>query len=123
MIPVALILFFGLLAVGVLVLGLARSASLRYDETRTQLHQHPSDTLAYDVPDGQDPADVIVALTGAGYTAVEDLTAGTCRVLVQCPHSRHVDRSRVRAVIERVCATGTIAGGPPTHAVHFVDES
>jgi hypothetical protein len=121
MIPIALIISVGLLVLAVLVLVLARSGSQEYDATRRQLHEHPADTLAYDVPNGQDPADVIVALTHAGYTAVEDSTAH--RVLVWCPHGRPVDRPRVRSVIEQVCASGPIRDDVHAAQVRFVDET
>ena len=115
MIPVALIVFFGLLALSILVLVLLRSASLDYEDTRSRLLQPGAETLAYDVPDGQDPAEVIVALNRAGYTAVEDGDA--YRVLVRCPHGRDNDRARVRSTIEQ-------AGGSAEHihVVRFADE-
>ena len=55
MIAVVLIVFFGLLAVSILVLVLLRSASLEH-ESRAQLLRLGAETLAYDVPEGQDPA-------------------------------------------------------------------
>ena len=85
MIAVVLIVFFGLLAVSILVLVLLRSASLEH-ESRAQLLRLGAETLAYDVPEGQDPADVIVVLNRAGYTAIEDGAA--YRVLVHCQQGR-----------------------------------
>lgn len=123
MIPVALMVSVGLLVLAMIILYLARSGSLDYERTRTQLRQPAAETLAYDVPEGQDPADVIVALTHAGYPAVEDLAGGTYQVLVHCPHGRQGDRSRVREVIERVCASGAIGHDQHAHAVRFADES
>lgn len=122
MIPMALIIFFGFLVLGVLVLVLARSGSLDYEKTRARLHESATETLAYDVPEGQDPADVIVGLTRAGYPSVEDLAAGTCRVLVHCPHGRTGDRPRIRSVIEQVCASGALRDDVHVAAVRFADE-
>jgi hypothetical protein len=112
---VVLIIFVGLFALGVLALVLSRSASLDYEAVRTRLHQPGVETLAYDVPDGQDPAAVIVALGRAGYTAVEDVDGTTRQVLVSCPQGRLEARPRVRSVLEGV--------GVPGHAeVRFADE-
>ena len=120
MIPLALIVFFGVLAVSILVLVLLRSASLDSEHTRGQLLRLGAETLAYEVPNGQDPADVIVALNRAGYTAIEDGDA--YRVLVHCPHGRGNDRPEVRSVIERVCASGGIARADHIETVRFADE-
>ena len=106
MIPVALIVFFGLMALSILALVLLRSASLDHEDTRARLLQPGAETLAYDVPDGQDPAEVIVALNRAGYKALEDGDA--YQVLVQCPHGRGNDRPRVRSAIEQAGASGGI---------------
>jgi hypothetical protein len=115
MIGVALVLFIGVLGLSVLVLAITRSQSLDYERTRTRLHQPGSQTLTYDIPDGQDPADVIVALGHAGYPAVEDSGHGHHQVLVFCPDGRLGDRPRVRAVIAQVRAPGSAR-------VRFVDE-
>ena len=120
MIAVVLIVFFGLLAVSILVLVLLRSASLEHDETRAQLLRLGAETLAYDVPEGQDPADVIVVLNRAGYTAIEDGAA--YRVLVHCPQGRGNDRPRVRSIIEHVCASGGLARAEHIQVVRFTDE-
>jgi hypothetical protein len=115
MIGVAVIVFVGLFVMSVLVLTLSRSASLDYQAVRTRLRQPGAETLAYDVPDGQDAAELIVALGHAGYTAIEDDDAGTHRVLVFCPGGRQDARSRVRAVLE-----GAGVRGPST--IRFADE-
>lgn len=107
-----------LVAVGALTLGalwLARTSSLEYTQVRDRLHRPDAQLLAYDVPDGQDPSEVVVALHHAGYTSVEDLANGGRRVLVQCPGGRQRARACVRAVIEAVGFTSR-AG------VRFADE-
>jgi hypothetical protein len=115
MIGVALILFAGTIALTALALVLVRSMSLDSEAQRTRLHQPGAETLAYDVPDGQDPADVIAALGGSGYPAVEDEGAGRHQVLVFCPDGRFSDRPRVRALIQG-------AGLPGSRPVTFADE-
>ena len=120
MIPVALMFFFGFLVLGVTLLVFARSVSLDYEETRARVLQPDAETLVYDVADGQDPADVIVALTRAGYTAIEDATAG--RVLVHCPRGRTGDRPDVRLVLEQVCASGAFSSRAGSDPVTFTDE-
>lgn len=116
MIGVALILFAGSLALGVLALGLVRSMSLDSEAERTRLHQPGAETLTYDVPDGQDPADVIATLGGSGYPAVEDAAEGRHQVLVLCPEGRLSDRPRVRALIQGAA----VPGATP---VTFADET
>ena len=78
MIPVALIVFFGLMALSILALVLLRSASLDHEDTRARLLQPGAETLAYDIPDGQDPAEVIVALNRAGYKPSRTGTPTRC---------------------------------------------
>ncbi len=120
MIPVALIVFFGLTALSILVLLLLRSASRDHEDTRARLLQPGAETLAYDIPDGQDPAEVIVALNRAGYKALEDGDA--YQVLVQCPHGRVNDLPRVQAAIEQAGASGGIGIAEHLHVVRFADE-
>src|SRR6476620_2313186 len=100
MIAIAFMLFVAVLAVSVGALVMARSASLGYERTQVRLHEPTTETLVYDVPNGQDPVRVTVALARAGFTAVEDTAVGGCQVLVECPHGLDDDRARVRAVIE-----------------------
>lgn len=121
MIAVGFMMFVGFLAVGVIALVIARSASLDYVKTRDRLHEPGAETLMYEVPNGRDPVELNVALAHAGFTSVEDIARSTCQVLVDCPHGRVEDRSRVRAVIEQVYPA-VAAGGGRVDAVQFVDE-
>jgi hypothetical protein len=113
MIGVALIVFLGIFALSVLVLVLSRSASRDYEAVRTRLHQPGAETLSYDVPNGQDVAELIVALDRAGYPAVEETGGTRHQVLVSCPHGRDQARPYVRAVL------GGIGGSTK---VRFIDE-
>jgi hypothetical protein len=122
MIAIAVMMFVGFLAVGVMALVIARSATLDYEKTQDRLHEPGAETLVFEVPNGQDPVELIVALGHAGFTSVEDVAGGTCQVLVDCPHGRLEDRSRVRAVIEQIYPSGLTRGGARVEAVQFADE-
>ena len=113
MIPVALIVAFGLLLLTLGILWLARSTSLSYADERARLTGDGSQTLAYDVLEGVDPATVVAALGAAGYHAVEDDAHTSHRILVGCPSGRSRDREPVRAAIQ----TAVIG-----RVVRFVDE-
>jgi hypothetical protein len=90
------------------------------DEARTEarLHSPETHTVAYAVPEGQDPVFVMAALKHAGFTVVEDLSEGQERLLVQCAES---DRGRVREVIEHVHRTA-YDGAEVAEHVSFEDE-
>ena len=113
MVPVLLIVAVGVAMMALVLLWLARSASLEYAATRDRLTLAGSDTLSYDVPNGQDPADILIALRQAGYESVEDTVHGLHRVLVACPG--HRDRDHIRSVIASVTAQAGVA-------VRFGDE-
>ena len=86
-------------------------------------------TLRYDVPEGQDPAAVLVSLSRAGFEAVAD--PGNAHALtIRCPLGPE-QREEVRLVLERETANtlqgqeqGSEGDPPPPAAdrVHFADE-
>src|SRR5262245_47984456 len=115
-------MLLGFLAVGGVVLVIARSASLDYQRTQDRLHEPGAETLVYDVPDGQDSVELTVALDRAGFIAVEDTARGKCRVLVECPRGRLEDRSRVRAVLQQVRSSGLVGDDSTVRTVQFADE-
>jgi hypothetical protein len=82
-----------------------------------------TETLHYRVPDGQDPAVLIAALSHAGYTSALDEAHGDAYVAVDCPAGRDRERARVRAVIGD--ADGTSLEGPEftPDAITFDDEN
>jgi hypothetical protein len=97
----------GVLAVGVAVLLVVMSIGLgrwSANEARKDaaLHAPDAHTVTYVVPDGEDPVDVIAALTHAGFTSVEDHRGLHDKVLVACEAE---DRERVRDVITHVQAS------------------
>ncbi|HLN79177.1 MAG TPA: hypothetical protein VK204_19185 [Nocardioidaceae bacterium] len=116
---------FGMLLVGVVVLSVALMLALRrwtLDEARTEtrLHQPGAHTVVYAVPNGQDPAILMAALSREGFTAVSDTEGGQERLLVECPDEH--DRAQVRSIIEHVDRAGF--DGPEMHVSHvsFEDE-
>jgi len=119
MIAIAFMMLVGFFGLVVAALAITRSVTLDYEKRRARLHQPGAETLVYDVPHGRDPVEVTTALALAGFATVEDIEEGTRRVLVDCPHGRGADRTRVRAVIEQVNSS---APSGPGHAVRFLDE-
>jgi hypothetical protein len=115
MIPVALIIVFGGLMLSLLVLWLARSASVEYSGARERLLGPGAEMLAYDLPHGQDPARLAAALRSAGFLAIEEGAGTVHRILVGCPSGRFRDRGPERAVIAAV-------DGVRSDRVRFSDE-
>jgi hypothetical protein len=119
MIAMGFVMLVGLLAVGVVLLAVARAASMEYERTVRRLREPISETLVYEVPNGQDSVPLTIALRQAGFTAVEDFADGVRVVLVECPHGRVGDRPRVRAVIEQFLSPALTR---PGEEVRFADE-
>ena len=116
---------FGMLLVGVVALSVALMWAMRrwtLDEARTEarLHQPGAHTVTYAVPNGQDPAILMAALSRAGFTSVSDIEGGRERLLVEYHDER--DRAQVRSIIEHVDRAGF--DGPEMHVGHvsFEDE-
>jgi hypothetical protein len=122
MFAIVLLLFVGLLVAAAVLLVAWRAATLDLQRTEDRLHDPGTETLAYDVPEGQDPVVLTAALNHGGFESVEDTAEGMRRIIVDCPHGRLADRSRVRALIEHVHTTGLsgVEMRPPT--VQFADE-
>jgi len=100
-----------------LILG-ARRWGMAEAAVDARLHSASAHTVAYVVPEGQDPALVRVALSHAGFVTVLD-RGGDQRLLVECEESR---REQVRQVIEAIDEPELT--GAEVHAGHvrFVDE-
>jgi hypothetical protein len=116
LVPVVIVLV--LLAVGlVLVKRLGREGDQRRDEVMTASH-----TLRYDVPAGQDPAAVLVALSRHGFEAVAD-PDDVHALVIMCPLGS-AQREEVRVVLENE-ATQTLDEQDdhvPAGPVRFLDE-
>lgn len=123
MFAIALLMVLGVLALGAIVLIAFRSWDIDLERTETRLHAADSEVLAYDVPPGQDPAVLTVALARAGFVAVPDTVGAVERVLVECPRGRDLDRQTIREVLQRVHRSGLTGVELPVGRVAFEDES
>ena len=111
---VAFVILVAILALSVVLLAHVRS-SLRGTAPSWSTAELELELIVYDVPQDQDPVDVIQALSRAGYVAVRDTVHGAPRVLVFSsgdPETRLV----IRAVI------GAVAS-PASNGVRFTDEA
>lgn len=93
-----------------------RTLTRGHEATAGHLHQPEVETLRWVVPDGQDAAPVLAALSMEGFEAVHEGNT----VLVGCPDGTEEDRWRVRQIIEN--ADVTLEGDPGRRAVRFSDE-
>lgn len=107
-----------LLIVGAVMLSrLGRNRAERHEEVTSARH-----TLRYDVPAGQDPAAVLVALSRGGFEAVAD-PVDQHRLTIMCPLGPQ-QREEVRVVLENEAGQTLdpqdehVPGGP----VRFADE-
>lgn len=110
--------------VGLIVVGVVVSLGLRtwtLGQARTEAHLLSPDThtVGYVVPEGQDPAVLMAAVTGADYTAMVDTTGGTERLLVEC--EAHA-RDELRRVLESVHSPAWDGSDARVEHVVFDDE-
>ncbi len=109
----------GLVVVGVVVsLGL-RTWTLGQARTEARLLSPDTHTVGYVVPEGQDPAVLMAAVTTAGYTAIVDTSGGTERLLVECDEHARGD---VRRVLEGVHSTAWDGSDSRVEHIVFDDE-
>lgn len=95
-----------------------RAEQAREDE----LGRRVRDVLAYEVPDGQDPAAVLSALAAAGLPAAPALRHGHRVVLIDEQGRRDsVVRRQARRVIA-AAPLNTLGDPAPPHEVVFLDE-
>jgi hypothetical protein len=107
-----------LLVVGAMMLSrLGKDRAARREQITSAPH-----TLRYDVPDGQDPSAVLVALSRGGFEATSD-PGNTHAVTIMLPLGRK-QREEVRVIIENEAGQtldpqdDVVPGGP----VRFTDE-
>jgi hypothetical protein len=87
-----------------------------------ELASRDRDVLAYEVPDGQDPSAILVALKAAGIAAAPALRHGHRLVLIDERGQRDsVVRRRARRVIAQA-PLNTLGDPAPVHEVWFLDE-
>lgn len=87
--------------------------------TEARLLSPETHTVGYVVPEGQDPAVLMAAISSAGFEAIVDTAGRAERVLIACDDG---DRGRVRAVLEDVHRTGFDGAAMRVEHVVFDDE-
>lgn len=117
-------ILFPIIFTAVVILSVVVALALRSwgrEEARVEalLDSPATHTIAYVVPDGQDPAILVAALHRAGFEARAHLEGGVEVLRVACAEVR---RAEVRSIIEHVESTGF--DGAPMHVAHarFVDD-
>lgn len=117
---VAIAIFLLALIAGMVILAVGLRNWGRNDaRTEARLRSPDTHTVAYVVPDGQDPAILMAALAGAGFTAVVDTSGRSERVLVACDEA---ERDRVRSILEHVHRTSFDGAEMDVAHVAFDDE-
>jgi hypothetical protein len=104
----------------VVVIAAIAALRRRGDAVMAEVEAHPTDTLRYHVPEGQDPAAVLAALEVEGYHATLAPSPDTDDVLIPCRTGADRERAHVRAVIAH--AARDMEGAPGDHPVLFSDE-
>lgn len=120
-IPIILILVLALvLAFGG---GGIRTLRRRQEALRNEAVSGQVESLRYDVPVGQDPAAVIMALKREGFEVVrDDAATNPQELLIMCPAGVDRERARVRAVIAHEAPVDMEGHPMPEHEVRFADE-
>jgi len=121
-----IVVVIALVAGAVMLQRLGRERQARHEQVEQAAH-----TVRYDVPEGQDPAAVLVALSRAGFEAVAD-PSDVHRITIVCPLGPG-QREEVRLLLEQETANtlegqerGDHAVDPPPQGgrpIRFVDES
>ena len=120
MVAVTGMLVGGIAIVGVFLLLALRRWTLAETRMDALLRSPGAPTVAYRVPDAQDPVVLMVALRRFGFVSVVDTGDGAERLLVACAAQ---ERAQVRRIIEEVHSGGL--DGPEMHVPHvrFEDET
>lgn len=106
--------------VGTIVVNVGlRNWVARQAGTEARLLSPETHTVGYVVPEGQDPAILMAAISRAGFEAIVDTSGRAERVLIACDDS---DRGRVRTVLEDVHRTGFDGAAMRVGHVVFDDE-
>lgn len=92
--PLVLMIVVGILVVTALVVVALRNWGKDVERTETELHEPGARTLAFDVPPGRDPAELMATLTHAGYRAIEENPG---RLLIACPQAD--DPAKIRMLL------------------------
>ncbi|GAW51337.1 MULTISPECIES: hypothetical protein [unclassified Nocardioides] len=95
MVVFALMVIGGIVLATVAVVALLRGWGRGVSRTEAELHDPAVRTLAYAVPPGRDPAELLAALAVAGYRAIEERPD---RLLIACPQPD--DPEKVRLLLD-----------------------
>ena len=120
-----ILVVLALVAAAVMLRRVGREREAQHEQVEQAAH-----TVRYDVPEGQDPAAVLVSLSRAGFEATAD-PSNVHRITIVCPLGPE-QREEVRLLLEQETANtlegqerGQRAVDPPPQGalpVRFVDE-
>lgn len=112
-----------IIVVAVVAAGLAAKGFVQRRRAKTDAMRAKRQVLHYNVPEGYDPAEVIIELHRAGYEAVPDATVGQSgELLIGGRGDASPDREEIRRILT-VIAQGSPIGDPGWHSsVRFMDE-
>ena len=119
MVVVLAMLLVGLVVAGVVISMGLRTWTLDRARTEARLLSPDTHTVGYVVPAGQDPAVLMAAVAGAGYTAMVDTSRGTERLIVECDDHA---RGEVRRALEGVHSAAWDGSDMQVEHVVFDDE-
>lgn len=105
-----------------IVVYVVREEASKRQHVDHELNDERVPTLEYAVPTGQDPAAILAALEGEGYTATVDPHPTEQVVLIACPAGLDRQRAQVRSIIASADTTIQEDGGPVGVDVRFRDE-
>ena len=110
------------LAVVIVVGGFVALGAARLQRQRTRdVHERPTDTLRFPVPEGQDAAAIVTALKREGFSSVMEMVPTGQDIVVSCRSTRDRDRERIRAIVGATPTSleGGTSKGP---GIRFHDE-
>jgi hypothetical protein len=111
MVLMALLLLIGAFALPVLLIVALRAWGTEQAVIESSLLSPEAHTVAYVVPEGEDPTFSRAALSHAGFVSVLDHSSGARRLVIRCEPDQ---REHVRATLEHIHAR--------TEHVQFADE-
>jgi len=121
--PVVFLVFFALAVVAAIAYSARATGKVaKKAEAQTSPGDPRVETLRYRVPDGQDPAVLIAALDGAGYTSDVVPEEGAKLLVIGCPAGRDRERARVRNVLAQNHMASLEGPSIDPGKITFVDE-
>jgi len=114
---VVLLVVVALVVVGVMLKRFSGEHAQRQEAVITEA----SETLSYRVPEGQDPAAVLVALSRGGFEAVP-APGDSHLVVIECPMGVSRQREEVRTLLENEAPLNLEEDPSNTVRARFTDE-